>query len=438
MGLIDNTSMMHSVYNYYMTAYAPTTNNTSRYDTHKKSELKNVYNSIVQQAKDSPLYIVERNPDIQHFAVGMKENVRQLTNTINSLSSSEDDNLFGKKVASSTDSSTVSARYISDVPASDDENFEISVEQLAAPQRNRGFYLDNTALVPLNPDTYSFDVLVNGTDFEFQFGVSSDDTNLELQERLASLINKSNIGINASIDHTAAGFSALSLTSAATGLSENRTSIFTVSDDKTSRESGIVDYLGLSNIESNARNAVFTLNGNRHSAYANTFTVDKRFELNLLNTSAEGTSVNIGLKPDVESMADNVRQLLDTYNVFIGNISEYNNSRIRSYSLMSDINRTNREYSSSLKDIGLTFDKEGYLNMDKDILGDTLGSKDNDDYISTIKSYTNALLRRSSQISLNPMNYVEKTMVAYKNPGKSYPNPYITSIYSGMLFNSYC
>ena len=47
------------------------------------------------------------------------------------------------------------------------------------------------------------------------------------------------------------------------------------------------------------------------------------------------------------------------------------------------------------------------------------------------------LLRKSNQVSLNPMDYVEKVMVAYKNPGHNYPNPYITSAYTGMMFDGY-
>ena len=55
-----------------------------------------------------------------------------------------------------------------------------------------------------------------------------------------------------------------------------------------------------------------------------------------------------------------------------------------------------------------------------------------------IKSFAKALYQKSDQVSLNPMEYVDKTIVAYKNPGKNFANPYITSAYSGMMFNSYC
>lgn len=43
-------------------------------------------------------------------------------------------------------------------------------------------------------------------------------------------------------------------------------------------------------------------------------------------------------------------------------------------------------------------------------------------------------------IAMNPMKYIEdKVVVVYPNPQKeNFANPYMTSMYSGMLFNLYC
>ncbi|MDE5599146.1 MAG: hypothetical protein K2J04_15130, partial [Lachnospiraceae bacterium] len=69
----DNTIHNYSnVYNYYMTNYAP--RSSTPYDSHKKSELRNVYNSIVKLNKDAPIYILDTSKDSCAFAVGMKEN----------------------------------------------------------------------------------------------------------------------------------------------------------------------------------------------------------------------------------------------------------------------------------------------------------------------------------------------------------------------------
>ena len=108
---------LNSVYNYYLTTYAP--KGTSRYDTHKKSELRSIYNSIVKLNKESPLYLHDNSKESQRFAIGLKENARQLRNTIASLCGLKEHELLNKKAVYSTNPDLVSASYIGN--ASEDE-----------------------------------------------------------------------------------------------------------------------------------------------------------------------------------------------------------------------------------------------------------------------------------------------------------------------------
>ena len=57
---------------------------------------------------------------------------------------------------------------------------------------------------------------------------------------------------------------------------------------------------------------------------------------------------------------------------------------------------------------------------------------------NVLKEFSSSLLHKSDQVALNPMDYVDKKIVAYKNPGHNFASPSITSAYSGMMFNSYC
>ena len=38
-------------------------------------------------------------------------------------------------------------------------------------------------------------------------------------------------------------------------------------------------------------------------------------------------------------------------------------------------------------------------------------------------------------ISVNPMVYVDKKLIAYPHPTRNFVNPYVTSRYSGMMFS---
>ena len=58
--------------------------------------------------------------------------------------------------------------------------------------------------------------------------------------------------------------------------------------------------------------------------------------------------------------------------------------------------------------------------------------------LKALKSFSQSMIRKSGQISLNPVSYMNKTVVAYKNPGNNFLSPYVTSAYSGMFFNNYC
>ncbi len=67
---------LNSVYNHYLTTYASKAD--TKYDMHGKRELRSIYNSIVKLNKDSPLYILDSSKESREFAVGLKENAREL------------------------------------------------------------------------------------------------------------------------------------------------------------------------------------------------------------------------------------------------------------------------------------------------------------------------------------------------------------------------
>ena len=58
---------LNVVYNHYLTAYAPQKSST-QYDSHKKSELRGIYNSIVKLNKDAPLYKLDNRKMQGRFA----------------------------------------------------------------------------------------------------------------------------------------------------------------------------------------------------------------------------------------------------------------------------------------------------------------------------------------------------------------------------------
>ncbi len=436
---MSNTiSNLSNVYNFYMTTYAP--KSSSPYDSHKKSELRRVYNSIVKMNKEAPIYILDTSSSSQQFAISIKENARELRNTIASLGGLDEEELLNKKVAYSSNENIATATYIGSSEQSDSApSYDIEVERLATSQVNMGKFLPANESVGLEPDTYSFDVRIEDLNYEFQFSIKPTDTNRDVQARLSRLITNANIGISAQAVTEAGGSSYLVMESNATGVKSSMPRIFNISDNHTSRTSGAVEYFGLNYVSTLPSNAYFAVNGEERTSTSNRIALDRIYEVQLTGVSSEeGETASIGLKTDVESLTENINTLVQGYNTFLTAVSEHREDHPKSGRLFNEMSGVARVYARDLTSVGLNLNLDGTLEVDDDTLRETAMSEDAKEAFSPMKNFTNSVLRKSDQVSLDPMNYVNNIVVAYKNPGKNFASPYITSAYSGMMFNGYC
>ncbi|MCR5268045.1 MAG: flagellar capping protein [Lachnospiraceae bacterium] len=427
---------LNTVYNHFLTTYAPNGAN-SRYDTHKKSELRGVYNSIVKMNKESPLFLLDNSDEAKEFAVGIKEGSRELKNVISSLSV-DGDELLSKKSVASSNPDVATATYIGNV--GDEESapsFDIEVKHLATTQENTGSFLTPNEM-DLTPGTYSFDIRSRDLDYEFQFNINENDTNRSIEEKLARLVNKSNIGLNAEILQDDRGRIALQLSSVDTGAKADGAPLFIVSDNNTSKTAGAVSYFGLDNTTQENSNARFLINGEERSTDANMFTVQKTYELHLNGVSKEGEPTSIGLKTDVESLTENVSHLIEGYNSFLNKAAAFLDRQPKTDKLLDEMNSISGLYENELESIGVNIGKDGRMSLDRNLLQQTAQEEDAVERFKSMQSFAKNVLNKTNQISLNPMAYTEKTVVAYKNPGKNFATPYVTSNYSGMMFSSYC
>ena len=188
MAIIDNA------YTYYLSTYGNRIG--TRYDSHKKSELRKVYNQIVKLNKEAPLYKFKNSGTITKYAIDIKEGAQHIRNVVASISGSDDImKALQKKSAVSSQEDIVTARYI----GKDEEqmkDFDIEVRQLAKPQVNIGNFLKSIRR-DLTPDANSFDITNSSSSYEFQFNVSQTDTNYSIQKKLSNLITSAGIGLTA-------------------------------------------------------------------------------------------------------------------------------------------------------------------------------------------------------------------------------------------------
>ncbi len=243
------------------------------------------------------------------------------------------------------------------------------------------------------------------------------------------------------------------MTSDAYGLPVQGERHFTITDDNTTYRSGIVDYLGLNKTIREAANAIYSINGNEESSYSNSFSVHGAYHVTLhpenstadagisdkitaraaalagaKNTASANASARIGLYPDAESLSNNIETFVEGYNRFMNGVINDETEEALTKLLSKDLHKFLDLHSYSLEKYGIIVNADATLDYQKsDRITDA----------AAIKGFGSQILRKLSAISLDPMEYIDRRICAYSNPNTSYPNPYMTSIYTGMLYNNY-
>ena len=408
---------------------------TDRHSTHKKSELRDIYNNIVKISRSTPFFDVDISEESQKLAIDIKEAAQKLSNITADLTDASNGNMTFKSIAKSSNESVLTANYIGpSQSAGSSKEMELAVKQLAKPQINTGKFLNPRAR-NLYTGTYSFDVNMGSTEYELQFSVKDDEKNLDVQNKLARLINRSNIGLKASVEFNMQEDAALVITSNMTGVGE-RPVIFNITDDSTSALSGAVEAYGLNHTSQYPSNAVFTLNGIEKSSTSNNFTIDREFEISLKNTTTEHETVTIGLKQNFDSIVDSLKELTNEYNNLTRLAKNSNSSGGRH--LYNDMTGVARTYGHTLSSNGINITSDGLLEIDQDKLKTASEEGTIIDSLSELSRFKNALQHKSGTVKINPMEYINKTIISYKNPARPSSDPYMTSLYSGMMYNGYC
>ena len=425
--------MISSVYSYYLSQYGNKSN--SKYDSHTRTQLKNTYSKVVKINSQTPVYKLDLSTAAQKYAIDLKEHARALENITEDLSDGADGTMTFKKSAVSSNASAVNASYITDFgAASDDESFDINVKQLACSQLNTGNYLQPRSK-HIKPGEYSFDLSINDVIYEFQFKVDNSETTNNIQNKIARLINRSNIGLTANIKEDNLGNTAINIESEATGINGTTPVIFSIKSDDASNQP-LIDTLGLDRVTQYPANAIFDVDGDERSSMSNSITINKAYAVKLSKVTEE--PVTISLKADADSIVESLNELVAGYNNLISVTNDENNNHFQgTEKLQNEIASIARSYKKQLADSGLSLNKDGTISADKEVIINA----DNKDALShiyeSLNSFKNSIKEKAEDIALNPMDYVNNKIIAYKNPLRSFPDPYNLSAYTGMMFNGY-
>ena len=198
----------------------------------------------------------------------------------------------------------------------------------------------------------------------------------------------------------------------------------------------ILDTLGLDRVTQYPSNAIFDVDGDERSSMSNSITINKAYDVKLSKVTEE--PVTISLKADADSIVESLNELVAGYNNLISVTNDENNNHFQgTEKLQNEIASIARSYKKQLADSGLSLNKDGTISADKEVIINA----DNKDALShiyeSLNSFKNSIKEKAEDIALNPMDYVNNKIIAYKNPLRSFPDPYNLSAYTGMMFNGY-
>ena len=403
-----------------------------RETTHKSSELKAVYSNMSKLNKTSPLYLVSMSDKKQEHVIDIKEQAITLRDVAENFSN-PDSRVYSEKTLYSSDESSVTGSFRRQPKDDLPPELTISVDQLANEQVNVGEYL-RSAGRDLQPGSQGFAIdTVNGLS-QFNISVSEDDTNIEVQTRVADAITNRDIGINASVVRDGST-SAIMLSSAETGASAASSGLhFSLKDENGGQ--GIVDTLGLSNITQRPQNSEFTINGESHSSTSNHISINQIVELDFHSVSKG--PVDIQFVPDTRIAKEQLENFVDAYNKLVGLAEQEGPVNIGSRSLLKDVSGMIKKHTDTLEKAGIHVDDTGRLHMPdseetnlfkEEKLAELF--RDNSEFRKDINTATNRL-------TLDPIAYINKLIVTYPNKeDKAAGATYTQSLYSGLMYNNY-
>jgi len=425
---------MVQVYN-YMLQSEPLTRLVKQ-PANRKSELKKVCDNIVNLSKRSPLYKINLTKENREYTIGVKETALALKAKLGGMLVSENSGFQSKTVIVSNDQ-VLSAKLMSEDTEKFPEAVTFSVNSLASVQVNRGKDLMQSSR-GLQQGEYDFDATIMDQIYSLTYTQEDRTDNLTTLKNMADFLNESVPGINALVEKgNSADYSCISVVSDMTGRIGEKNFSF---EDNDIYRVGVVDFFGLNRMEKAPSFAKFELNGIEKQTATNTFTLENTLRITLNNSGEQPVTVRI--VPDSEKILTAVDSVLNTYNNLIKLAKDRtldNKEHYRATKLMSEMKGLETIYKEELDACGLKASEDGMIHIEDSLAIQAAEDGGMESLFTRENGFIARLLDKAEAIAINPMEYLDKTIVTYPNTDKiSFRNPYVTSMYSGLFFSSYC
>lgn len=408
----------------------------SNYNNRKTFSVTN-YQKIINKTPYTPTYIINPNYDSKVFALKLKTDALNLNSQVKMLSQNNDISAFNSKTANVDIPNVINVSIIDDDYSKLPDEFNFKVNSLAKEQVNTGCYVLSNVSV-LSNDTFDFNVNINDDIYNFYID-TKDKSNFDIQDEICSSINDADIGLEAYVETNPINqeHSRIVIKSNNTGDLGGLT--FELNDVLNSDDDiGIVEFFELNNITQYPSNSSFEYNGENKQSLSNSIILNKALRIDMLNPSDD--VVNISYNYNNSKILDAIHSLADSYNKFVELSKDTQCNKVRIDKLSNDLNNMTKNCKNSLEACGIDINVDDYsMSINDSLVKQAINDGELQDLFLGENGITNKIIKITDNVSFDPMEYIEKTMVTYPNYLKrAFPNPYVSSIYSGMLFSGYC
>ncbi|MEE3468243.1 MAG: hypothetical protein VZQ83_07370 [Eubacterium sp.] len=155
------------------------------------------------------------------------------------------------------------------------------------------------------------------------------------------------------------------------------------------------------------------------------------YVLNVKELSMElGEATESVLRGDQERLSENMAKMAETFNDLLKKSDEFGKANGKPSRPGGELRNMIRRHTDELTRAGFSIDDEGFL---------TAPVAEDSDSLFPPVGFVSELEEKAEEMSMNPMEYVEQKVYSYGHlAGNDIGPAYENSLYSGMLFNSYC
>lgn len=320
-----------------------------------------------------------------------------------------------RPVSQNTDALAIRSFDSNRIRGAGTQDFSVEILQLAQTQTHEGEALDAAARVTGTGTGFSLGehhiaITIGNRQFDFHFNVSENDTNRDVQQRIADAINaRSDVDVTATVNFDEeAGRSTLVLQSSRSGIDENVGAgqpNFSVA----SLAGNAVGAAGIETMTQRAQNAAFRVNRGFTGALQTSRTNEVELGFGMLAELRETGTVEVEMGRDTTTQQNAFRHMVNSFNDLV----EAARNAGRGTSLANELGGIVRNFSSQLERIGISLNSEGRMQINEERMAaaaesgelERFGGRDGFNFMSR-------LTRASENVRGNPGAFVEQAAFA--------------------------